>query len=368
MPRSLRAMVAGALTLGALLVAAPAALACSDPYTSRSFAPWGDATQYKPIPGGSFEDSAAWTLTGRAGLVGGGNPRAAAAPSARAISLGSGDTVTSPALCLDPDDLYLRFVARATGAHSHLKASILWTDVNGKPKVTPLDDVDGNAYGDWNLSPALKYKDAQVGAGDAGRMVRVQFTVDSKGATWTLDDVSDGVSEKDACPVTPTAYAFAHWGDDDDYSQVPGGSFDGSLDWNTTGSPGLVADNNPYSVDDSATSAVRLQPGDSITSEMFCIDRYHPHLRFVRRLQQGSARLKLSVMWTDDNGNLVQTPLDNSDAKKTGTTWGVSRVVGFRDALPTTDGARHVQLRFSVDGKSGAWLLDDVFVDPMKRG
>ncbi|MDX6664343.1 MAG: hypothetical protein QOG68_549, partial [Solirubrobacteraceae bacterium] len=226
MPRSLRALVAGALTLGALLVAAPAALACSDPYTSRSLAPWGDATQYSLIPGGSFEDRTAWALTGNASVVGGGNPRAVT-PSTQAIRLSSGDTVTSPSRCLDPDDLYLRFVAQAGGSHTHLKTSILWTDSDGRPRITRLDDVDGNDFASWSLSPALKYKDAQSPAVSSGRSVRVQFTVDGKGGTWTLDDVSDGVSDKDACPITPTSYAFAHWGDDDDYSEVPGGSFDG---------------------------------------------------------------------------------------------------------------------------------------------
>jgi hypothetical protein len=72
------------------------------------------------------------------------------------------------------------------------------------------------------------------------------------------------------------------------------------------------------------------------------------------------------ALWTDDAGKAKQTDL--GDDNDTASSWAPSRIIDFKDAVPRGDGARHVRLRFWVDGKSGAWLLDDVYVDPHKRG
>lgn len=366
MRRPLLAFLLASLTLVAGLVAAPAALGCADPYTSTVFAPWGDTGQFSPIPGGAFEEGAqGWDLSGSVGLVGGGNPRAAT-PSARAIEVRSGGRATSPGFCLDGDDRYLRMVARAGGAHSHLKATLLWQDDRGVAKTTPLADMDGaRGQGVWALSPPLRYGAARPKAGAPGRTVRVSFTVEGKDATWTLDDVSDAVALRDACPIAETARAFSRWGDENEYRQLPGGAFDDLASWETEGSPGLAGEGNPYG--SGSSSAARLAGGDSITSAVFCIDRYHPHARFVRRALPKSGHLKVVALWTGDDGKFKRSPLDDSDANRAGT-WDASREIEFKDALPSDDGARHVRLRFTVEGRSGAWLLDDVYVDPMKRG
>ena len=40
----------------------------------------------------------------------------------------------------------------------------------------------------------------------------------------------------------------------------------------------------------------------------------------------------------------------------------------LRDAVPNDEAVREVRLRFDVDGDERSWLIDDVYIDPYKRG
>jgi hypothetical protein len=173
-----------------------------------------------------------------------------------------------------------------------------------------------------------------------------------------------------ACAEEEVAPVFAPWGDTSDYAAAPGGLFEGSLDWTSTGSPELVPDANPFAQSAEDTTSVALGEGDAITSPLICLTRWHPHMRFAARWSGRKARLDLDVLWTDDKGKLKSVSLADSDPNQF-PAWALSKRVMFKRVLPRDEVIRTVQLRFRVrdDGdETSSWLVDNVFVDPVKKG
>ena len=170
------------------------------------------------------------------------------------------------------------------------------------------------------------------------------------------------------CPSVTTFRPFSPWGDQREYVRIPGGSFDDDdFAWTGSGAARVVPADNPFQLGSRGIGSALLSSGDSLTSPAICIDRSYPHLRFVARALAGPAKLGLAVTWEDARGNEKETVLDAQDAKQY-RGWGVSRMVRLRDALPRHEEIRDVHVRFFVDRKAGTWLVDDVFIDPYKRG
>jgi hypothetical protein len=93
----------------------------------------------------------------------------------------------------------------------------------------------------------------------------------------------------------------------------------------------------------------------------------HPYLRFVARALDWESRLVLEVLWTDQ-GVYKEKVLEEHPADLW-QLWWPSKVVPLGGALPTDEGEEHhLRLRFKLKDGRGDWLVDDVFVDPIKRG
>lgn len=77
--------------------------ACDNSTLTQPFLPWGDASQYKLVPGGDFEGSlAGWTLTGGARTVPGSEPfGATGSAGSNSLYLPAGATAQSPFTCVD---------------------------------------------------------------------------------------------------------------------------------------------------------------------------------------------------------------------------------------------------------------------------
>jgi hypothetical protein len=160
---------------------------------------------------------------------------------------------------------------------------------------------------------------------------------------------------------------FAPWGDDADYAEAPGGLFTSELDWTATGAARLVADSNPYALGADDTTSAALDKGDTITSPLICVSRYHPHLRFAARALDKAGHLGLAVLWTDEHGKAKEAALDDTDGNRY-RSWGLSNKIRLNKVLPRDESIRSVQLRFTARDGKGSWLVDNVFVDPVKSG
>ena len=132
----------------------------------------------------------------------------------------------------------------------------------------------------------------------------------------TLAPAAQAYEKSDACPDVETFRPFSQWGDESDYVEIPGGSFDDETLWSASGTAGVVEADNPFQIGGTGTGAALLNGGDSITSPSICIDRRYPHLRFLARAAHGKAKLKTVVTWVDEKGNDKETLLDDHDSKQ----------------------------------------------------
>ena len=192
----MRRVIALLLPLLVVLAAAPAAGAdllppkatnCAAESLAPVFRPWLDGSSYTLSPGGSFEKAAGWT----GGRVVQGNEsfHVNAKGDGRAMTIGAGQTVSSPTVCVGIDHPTLRFFVRSTGS----KLGILRVDVSfwgplGIPLRLPIGVVVAGA----NWQPSLPVViPASLLPLLPGRMTPVTFHLVPVGAraAFHVDDV-----------------------------------------------------------------------------------------------------------------------------------------------------------------------------------
>lgn len=180
-----------------------------------------------------------------------------------------------------------------------------------------------------------------------------------------------------ACPVQPTTKAFAKFGDQADYSQIPGGSFEnGGAGWTFISSK-VAFGNDGYGIlpgNRSAALGGGLAAGLSTAiSPRFCIDKTHPYFRFMFRPMAALGALATFVIYRDQSGKLVRALIGS----KVNTTlmpgyWRPSGLNPLTVNIPLleADGTATVQLAFtsafSFNGPS--YYIDNILVDPYRRG
>jgi hypothetical protein len=161
-------------------------------YGSPVFAPWNDSGSYYLASNGGFENgSTGWSLSGGASVVSGNEPFYASGWGSHSLSLPSGSTATSPAICLGPSDIYIRmFGADANGSDNGLHVRVVWYGLLNV--VLGITDFDTYAPGS-NWAPTDKLSS---GGGLAIPLVpllgstsaRVQLTPIGSGSDWHVDD------------------------------------------------------------------------------------------------------------------------------------------------------------------------------------
>jgi hypothetical protein len=182
--RSLMAL-AGALVAMAF-AAAPASAqlgssGCDNPESSQVFAPWLDYTNYFLAPDGGFENGGeGWSLGGAA--VGAGNQSYGSGASS--LTVGAGDSATSPSVCVGLEHPTFRFFVRRT---SPAAAPLVVSVVLRNGVALPVGTTSASAS--WQPSPILI-----VGAnllplvtGESSTDVRFRFS--SLVGTYQVDDL-----------------------------------------------------------------------------------------------------------------------------------------------------------------------------------
>jgi hypothetical protein len=179
------------------------------------------------------------------------------------------------------------------------------------------------------------------------------------------------------CPLQPTTKAYAKFGDQADYSPVPGGSFEeASTGWTFITSK-LTLGNDGYNVIPGKRS-VALGGGlaaglATVISPKFCVDKTHPYFRFMLRPMGAVGALATFIIYKDQSGKLVRSLI----ASNINTTfmpgyWRPSVLNPLSVNIPLLEagGTASVQLMFvsalSVNGPS--YYIDNVMVDPYRRG
>ena len=177
------------------------------------------------------------------------------------------------------------------------------------------------------------------------------------------------VASAERCGQEAFEQPFLPWADPADYVLAPRGDFSKRAAGWELGRAGVVAENEPYWVGrDRTPAAVRLDEGGTATSPAMCVGIMHPTVRFfARNAGAASAALNVNVLFEDSAGDVQEVPV----ARITGhSRWEPTLphpiVANLLPLLP--DERTAIAFRFSSPEPLSAWLIDDVYVDPYKKG
>jgi hypothetical protein len=167
--------------------------------------------------------------------------------------------------------------------------------------------------------------------------------------------------------VTSTSQPFARWNDNNSYVLSPGGNFESLLSgWATVGAATVQGNESFYVGGASDSHSLALGSNGSATSAPVCIGLDYPSFRFFLRNTGSSGKLKIDVFGTGLIGGVRS--LLSSYVSGT-SSWSPSAPILLLDnlsSLLTLGGKTPVSLRFTAVG--GNWQIDDVYVDPYRRG
>ena len=133
-----------------------------------------------------------------------------------------------------------------------------------------------------------------------------------------------------------------------------------------------MAGNEAFAVSGAGARSLALPAGSSATTAPMCVSLLSGKMRFfVRNSGSADARLRVRVLYNGGVGSLLGglgSTLGIADVGTitAGRTWQPSpqiAMLGGTLPLLTTS----VQFRFQPVGASGAWQIDDVYLDPLKH-
>jgi hypothetical protein len=158
---------------------------------------------------------------------------------------------------------------------------------------------------------------------------------------------------------------FVAWDDTADYFLAPDGDFtEGALRWERAGAE-VVAENEPWYVHGGETpAAVRLESGASATSPTICVAEGDPTMRFfARSVGDAAGTLDVEVLYTDAEGTPQALTIGTVTADSAAEWTPVSPLPITANVYEMT-----VSFRFTAQGTDSTWLVDDVYVDPYRKG
>jgi hypothetical protein len=170
-------------------------------------------------------------------------------------------------------------------------------------------------------------------------------------------------------PTQDLSTPLTAFGDQNLYALAPGGTFEaGTTDGWTLQSASFVPDQASAQVLGAGAQSLRLGDRGVAISAPMCIDETFPNFRFfARNLGQDGSKLKVEVLFLDEKGKPATAKSGDLAVKGKDWTLVSPMRIGIdihRDAL---NGAAPIVFRFTA-GKGGDWRIDDLLVDPYRRG
>jgi len=172
------------------------------------------------------------------------------------------------------------------------------------------------------------------------------------------------------CPGT-LSQPFQPWGDSNLYTLAPGGNFEGSSTaWSLSGGAALSAGSESFAVTGAAgTRSLSVPVGGTAVSPDVCIDPTRQTFRFFARNNSTStkASLKVEILYPTKSGawkTIMGGILDTATVKG----WQASPAYSNSSSLALLSGLDNPPIRYRFTASGGGWQVDDVFVDPYRRG
>ncbi len=168
------------------------------------------------------------------------------------------------------------------------------------------------------------------------------------------------------CREPDSLQTFSLFGDYDWYVLAPGGSFEsGTRSWSRSGSAYVVRYDHGYDLYPGAGNmSMWMRSGSRATSPKFCVHREMPHGKFMAQAQAGTGRLDVEVRAYDRDYDLTDSArgsINASDHEE----WAPSRAVSMLTQDMEIGKRGYVDIRYYSYGE---WAIDDVLIDPYRRG
>jgi hypothetical protein len=167
----------------------------------------------------------------------------------------------------------------------------------------------------------------------------------------------------DACTTRTLSQPFKTWGDTNNYFPVTSGTFEsGTSGWTVGSGVSRTAENEPWKVAGGSNS-LRIPGGVSASTPVMCLTADEDSTRFFYKSPGAYANLLVTIKATNTITNsvaLLSFPLTTGTAAG----WQVSPRISLPD-VRGVQGYENLQITLTPQG-SGAWQIDDVFVDPSR--
>ena len=174
-----------------------------------------------------------------------------------------------------------------------------------------------------------------------------------------------------SCGSQAESQPFAPWGDFNSYTPVPGGNFEqGASGWLLSRGAAISSGNESFHVGRAGDShSLSLSAGSSATSPGSCTSIYHPTVRlFVRNTGSSRSRLVVQALYPGLLGGVQSSTVGQVSGSSS---WGPSPAMTLlvNNLLATLSLDQTViAFRFTPADSTGAWSIDDVYLDPYFRG
>jgi hypothetical protein len=166
------------------------------------------------------------------------------------------------------------------------------------------------------------------------------------------------------CSTPPVGQAFLPWGDLNDYFLAQGGDFESTSGWTFSGGARLVDGSEPFAATGRlGKSSLSMPEGSVALSPVLCLTPDNPLIRFFARAQDPSASLRGDALVSKPTSQVIGLGAVDGTLL-----WSAAKPMasGVNDVLWDADKKVSLRLRFTAD--DGDWQIDDLFVDPQKRG
>ena len=168
------------------------------------------------------------------------------------------------------------------------------------------------------------------------------------------------------CPTYAMSSVFSKWLDPMRYTLAPGGAFESSSGLTFTGGAKIVAGNETaYVRAKTDKSSVLIPRGGTVTTGPICVGIDKPTVRFFAKRPSFALLPLLAVegVYTTRSGATASLPLVG--VPLAGNSWSLQLpLLSLGSVLELGD---TTMMRFRIRAVSGAWQVDDFYVDPMRR-
>jgi hypothetical protein len=173
-----------------------------------------------------------------------------------------------------------------------------------------------------------------------------------------------------ACSYSGSEKVFSPWGDQRNYVLAPDGGFEaGGSGWRLNRGAAVVEGNESHYLNDAEDSkSLSLPARSSAASPPVCMAIDTPSFRLVAR-NSGDPSSRLRVEAVYKLLGLVRTK--TAGTLRAGSTWAPTQSVSTVLTLSTIIGTlipSAIEIRFTPLDSLGKWRVDDLYIDPFRRG